>query len=106
MPHIKSRPDYSYVWDLEFMQDMSRVGVPGSYAPPNIIDGSYAAHASKLPILPANNINEPHSSVRHQRPKMKSGFLVICETPKLYDGLGRSVEYPLIEYTVNMSMTF
>ena len=38
-----------------------------------------------------------------------SGFLVIvvvCETPKLYDGLGRSVEYPLIEYTVNMSMTF
>jgi len=32
--------------------------------------------------------------------------VVVCETPKLYDGLGRGVEYPLIEYTVNMSMTF
>ena len=26
MPHIKSRPDYSGAWDLEFMQDISGKG--------------------------------------------------------------------------------
>ncbi len=61
------------------------------------IDGRFPAHASKLSTLPANSyLTGTNSSNQNS--------MAVCETPNLYN---RDVEYTLIiEYTVNMSMTF
>jgi hypothetical protein len=39
-------------------------------------------------------------------PVLIMNSVVVCETPKLYNGLGRDVEYTLIEYIVNIPITF
>ena len=44
MPHIKSRPDYSGAWDLEFMQDISGKGASRLGVEYVIIFGHVIAH--------------------------------------------------------------
>jgi len=72
--------------------DSDQPRIPASW-----IDGRFPAHASKLSTLPANSyLTGTNSSNQNS--------MAVCETPNLYN---RDVEYTLIiEYTVNMSMTF